>query len=802
MELVPLDEIDKEKSFYHPHHFVIKEDSSTTKLRVVFDASAKDSNGNSLNSVYRLLTVTYGTAWAPFLAVRTLKQLANNEEVCFPEASKVLKDEFYVDDLLSGADSIAEAKQLVTNLNALLERGGFNLRKWASYCPEVLNNIPDYALACRDISIKENQSHKILGLFWNFKEDTFQVKISQPGEVLSKRNLLSVIAKIYDPLGFLSPTTIVLKIMLQNLWKNKLPWDEPIPEEVDKNWKTFHSEMEQLRDIKIKRRLMPADTPAKRVQLHGFCDASIKAYSAVFYIHSVHDNEVTVNIMTAKTRVAPLKAISLPRLELCTAHLLSKLFDTISRLMIKFWDHVFLWTDSEIVLSWLRSDSLKDQFVRNRVAMITSLTASITWNHVSGHSNPADCAYRGIFPRKLMNLELWWQGSEWLSNANSAFTEEVKPNSVHTSIPDTLIHASAVESNSMQELTQKYSSFSKLIRVIAWCKRFVFNSRNSENRISGCLQVCELDNPLIAIIKEIQSVEFSAEIKSIKNKGCVPVNSKIITLSPFLDSDKVLRIGGRLKNSNLSLSAKHPILLPRSHHVLKLLIEYYHKLSLHSGISVVLSLIRQKFWFPAGRNTVRKILRDCTTCLKAVHLELVSDLSTEAFLASFRRFTARRWLPSDVYSDNATNFKGATTPHFGGLWESNIKSTKRHLLKVCCSATLNFEELATLLCQVEACLNSQPLCPLTSEISDLEALTPGHFIVGAPLLSLSERDPSPSMCLKSRWSLIQKLRTQFWIKWSKDYLQTLQAKSKWTVSGSEFNVGDLVLLKMTMSHLH
>nr|XP_042898664.1 uncharacterized protein LOC122269463 [Parasteatoda tepidariorum] len=220
MELVPPDEIDKEKSFYLPHHFVINEDSSTTKLRVVFDASAKDSNGNSLNSalflgprlqpelfsillkfryfkiaisgdiekmyrqirmnnedsdfqrmfwrfnpdddlqVYRLLTVTYGTACAPFLAVRTLKQLANDEEVSFPEASKVLQDEFYIDDLLSGADSIAEAKQLATDLNALLERGGFNLRKWASNCSEVFNNIPDHALACRDILIKE--THQLM----------------------------------------------------------------------------------------------------------------------------------------------------------------------------------------------------------------------------------------------------------------------------------------------------------------------------------------------------------------------------------------------------------------------------------------------------------------------------------------------------------------------------------------------------------------------------------------------------------------------------------------------------------------
>lgn len=117
------------------------------------------------------------------------------------------------------------------------------------------------------------------------------------------------------------------------------------------------------------------------------------------------------------------------------------------------------------------------------------------------------------------------------------------------------------------------------------------------------------------------------------------------------------------------------------------------------------------------------------------------------------------------------------------------------MLKVCGSAILNFEELTTLLCQIEACLNSRPLYPLTSELSDLEVLSPGHFLIGAPLLSLPEKDPTPTMCLKSRWSLIQNLRAQFWNKWSKEYLQTLQAKSKWTISRSQPHTGDLVLLK-------
>ena len=129
-------------------------------------------------------------------------------------------------------------------------------------------------------------------MVWVFKQDTFQVKISQPDKVLPKINLLSVIATIYDPLGFLSPTVIILKIMLQDLWRNKLSWDEPIPEEVAPTWKTFHSKMEQLSEIKIRRRLLPADTPLKSIQLHVFCAASSKAYSAVFYVRTVHENQV------------------------------------------------------------------------------------------------------------------------------------------------------------------------------------------------------------------------------------------------------------------------------------------------------------------------------------------------------------------------------------------------------------------------------------------------------------------------------------------------------------------------------
>lgn len=211
---------------------------------------------------------------------------------------------------------------------------------------------------------------------------------------------------------------------------------------------------------------------------------------------------------------------------------------------------------------------------------------------------------------------------------------------------------------------------------------------------------------------------------------------------------------------------------------------------------------------------------------KAVHLEAVSDLSSSAFLASLKRFVSRRGLPSDIFSDNGKNFKGAAnylkqlfqiirsesvqhfatsnfihwhfippySPHFGGLWESAIKSTKIHLVKACKTTILNFEELSTLLCQIEACLNSRPLTPLSSDTSDVRALTPGHFLIGVPLLEIPESENSPNLSLSSRWILIQRMKQEFWKRWSRDYLHHLQNRPKWITPRADLQVGDLVVI--------
>ncbi|GFX91739.1 integrase catalytic domain-containing protein [Trichonephila clavipes] len=331
------------------------------------------------------------------------------------------------------------------------------------------------------------------------------------------------------------------------------------------------------------------------------------------------------------------------------------------------------------------------------------------------------------------------------------------------------------------------------------------------------------------------------------------------------------------------------MLIRKEHHFTKLVIRRFHRVKFHAGQELVLSLIRQQFWIPLGKSAVKKELRNCIDCFKllakpvsqmigdlpierinpcrafekvgidfagpittkcqhtrkannfksyiclficmctkAVHLELVSSLSAAAFLLALRRFVSRRGYPSDIYSDNGTNFIVALVylkdlfqllhnsnvqdyssskniqwhfipPYalnFGGVWEASVKLTKQHLLKTLKAAELNFEELDTILCQIEACINSRPLYPLSSDPKDLQVLTPGHFLIGCPLLELPDLSlTNQSLSIHSRWSLLMMLKRTFWSRWQLSYLNTLQSRTKWMQDQKNLTVGSLVFIK-------
>jgi hypothetical protein len=338
--------------YYIPHHFVLKSDSTTTKFRVVFDGSASSSNGISLNSSmligptiqdsivdilmrfrvhpitftadiakmyrqievddkdrdmqrilwrespsdpiqgFRLNTVTYGTAAAPYLATRTLQQLAKDKQSSFPMASEVFLRDFYVDDLMSGSATVESGKEIQNQLLQMIYKGRFSLRKWSSNCPDLINSLPNELRESNPTTtIDMDISVKTLGVHWNTHLDQFQFRINHivnPETKYTKRKVLSEISKIFDPLGWLSPVIISAKIMMQQVWKTEIGWDELVTGPLLQDWLAFQSSLNQLSSISLPRCIRPR--PPSSIHMAQFCDASEKAYAAVVFTCAYFDN--------------------------------------------------------------------------------------------------------------------------------------------------------------------------------------------------------------------------------------------------------------------------------------------------------------------------------------------------------------------------------------------------------------------------------------------------------------------------------------------------------------------------------
>lgn len=957
MEAVPAAKLSSCK-YFMPHHCVIKPQSSTTKLRVVFDASCKTSFGKSLNEIqkvgptiqndlfsilvrfrfkrfaitadvtkmyrqiqvdeadsyvqcilwrdnpneklqiFRLKTVTYGTAAAPFLAIRCLHQLGHEKTLSHSVGSTAILNDFYVDDMLSGGDTFEEALKLKKEVSEILKCGCFELRKWASNDERLLRDVPD---AHRETfkNIDEDKSIKTLGVSWKPDVDEFQFVYTQkPTEVnITKRQVLSDIASLFDPLGLINPIIVLAKILMQHLWRLKLEWDTTLPEQYTTQWVKFRNQLPLINNVKVPRFVLSPSHDA--IEIHGFSDASITAYGCCIYIRSIVQTEVSIRLLCAKSRVAPVKTISLPRLELCSAVLLANLMDRIKSSIKINKIASYCWTDSEIVLNWLAAHpSTWTTFVASRVAIIQDLTSSSVWNHVSSKDNPADLVSRRVLPEKLLNNKLWFSGPEFLSRSSSSwpkFNKSFDSNLVaeKRKNSDVVIIAVPNEVDCVQKV--KYvKNFCTTRRVFGFVARFVNNSRSRSIRkpkTYGCLTVAELDQSLKFIVKIIQRQSFQQEFSLLFSNKHIHSNSSIKNLNPFLDDDEIIRVGGRLQNSDLSFESKHPIILPNSHVFIFSLCRHYHMKNCHAGPQALLANLRQQFWIIRGRDVVKKVVYKCNSCFrarpklynqimgslprhrveparpflhagvdfcgpvwvrykgrgqrsdkayiavfvcfatKAVHIEIVSDLSSKAFLNALDRFVSRRGFCRYLYCDNGTNFVGGSrelkelrtlflnqnmddqivrtcadahiqfvhipprSPHFVGLWEAAVKSAKHHLYRVLSAATLTYEELTTITAKIEASLNSRPLTPLSSDPSDFGALTPGHFLIGSPLSAIVEPDLTHlNVNRLDRYQKLRQLYQHFWQRWQKEYISELQQRGKWKTLSNNVTVNTLVLI--------
>ncbi|XP_018376047.1 PREDICTED: uncharacterized protein LOC108769525 [Trachymyrmex cornetzi] len=558
---------------------------------------------------------------------------------------------------------------------------------------------------------------------------------------------------------------------------------------------------------------------AGRVIVHGFCDASENAYGACIYIQWKGDtsDEISVGLLCSKAKVAPLKKQSIPRLELCSALLLSKLIVNVKQAIQVKVVETHAWCDSMVVLYWIRGDASRwKSFVSNRVTEIVDNLPAANWRHVKSAENPADLLSRGATPVKIRDNRLWWYGPKWLSESlRPAHGEELHPNVLESDMADAEIEAKGRSrlchlnvqqfspNESLHRLIQDCSTLTKIERSLAYCLRFLHNCRKEpRDRLRTRLTLQEINESRRMIIKYTQSFYFQEELGNLQGQGQMKASNKLYQLHPFLDENGILRVGGRLQEAPWTFERKYPILLPAKCKITRLIVERAHRLLLHANQQLLLASIRQQYWPLNARNIVRQVCRTCVWCVRnnpkgltQAMGHLPSDRIIACILCNRNRLRWSHYHSTQQRSRQKNmqivcgfvrllRHKGDTfggtndtllelgiewsfippySPHLGGLWEAGVKACKYHLKRVMGNNLLTFEELSTVLIQIEACLNSRPLAPLSADPLDLQPLTPSHFLTGAPLTSIPEVDLSNVRINRlDRWEAVQRTVQDFW----------------------------------------
>ena len=598
----------------------------------------------------------------------------------------------------------------------------------------------------------------------------------------TKQQITSGVAKTFDLLGWFAPAVIVLKILLQKLWKLGMAWDDPVPDDIANAWRSWQDKLPYIANHPIPRHYFRADKQRVQTQLHGFSDASNVAYGGVVYLRTMYqDTSTSVSLVCSKTKVAPLfPPGTTPRLELCGAQVLSKLLVTVMKAIDIPLQDTYAWSDSTIVLCWLNMPPERlATYVSNRVGDTLARIPSSYWRHVPTSSNPADLASRGVSPRELVESRLWWQRPDWLSQEPGTWPSRTDWRRKNKDLPElrTVVLTIAPPKDELphSELIHQYSSYTKLLRITSFCVRFFHNIRKpvEERRLSPLLMPQELSRVEVIFLTQSQSRSFPDERDCLQKGKDLSRRSTLLQRRPFLDNDGLLRVGGRLRRIELSSDQRHPIILHRKDHLTTLIARQAHADNMHVGPTGLMGILSVSFHIVGAKSLVKSISKDCVTCqrtyarttdqlmgqlppcranlappftatgadfagpfilrkghtrkpvwvkgyvclfvcltTKAIHLELVMDLSTEAFISALKRFISRRGVPATLITDNGTNFVGARheledlykllntrssqesvsqyllshrinwthsparSPHFGGIWEAGVKQMK------------------------------------------------------------------------------------------------------------------------------
>ncbi|UYV82837.1 hypothetical protein LAZ67_22001033 [Cordylochernes scorpioides] len=732
------------RGYYLPHRPVYKMESKTTPIRPVFDSSCLGHNGLSLNQclekgpnlleripemmirfrenkfgvtadirkafqmvaieesernylrflwwekesdreliAYRHKRLVFGLNCSPFVLNAVIEYHLQSIRGPLVQWAKILAQSFYMDNCITSLETKQEVQGFQKATIEIMDRAKMDLREW-------------------EYSLEENPEKgtctKILGVVWNKMEDSLKCELPdnlslQPK--LTKRLVLSMVQRIFDPLGFCAPVFLPPKLLLQRSWGLKLGWDTPLPESMAQEFRTWLDQIKFIELIKILRYMW--NDLIFPTEVHIFCDASQIGYGAVAYLRSETGRENTLTLIWSKVRLAPMKSITIPRLELMAMVLGARLANAIQA-ALKRKCETTLWSDSTTALSWIKKEIEWRVFVRNRVREIQATTNLNDWRFVPSQLNPADLLSRGCSPSQFVQSK-WWEGPEWLKKPkefwpNSEFSINPKEINVEENIMKTNINLNI---DYKDWILTRRSNYSLNIRIMSYVLRFLGKLKKQSTE-TGPLKVSELDlaeKKLIRMIQEKVSIEKSNATKSFKI---------------LKNTDGLWCVESKLLHGQVPEEFKTPIILPGDHPFVEQLIWEVHLKNGHVGMQFILSKLREKFWIIRGRKTIKKIISKCIACkrlkekslqrpmaalpenriglgkpfqitgvdllgplhlkeggkvwvaaftcavYRAVHLELVKSLETGVFMMALHRFICRRGRPEKIYSDNGTNF--------------------------------------------------------------------------------------------------------------------------------------------------
>ncbi|XP_054085566.1 uncharacterized protein LOC128921580 [Zeugodacus cucurbitae] len=874
------------------HQIVIREEDRCAQ-RFLW----RDGDDKIPPEVYEMLVMTFGAACSPCTAqyVKNINALEHRERC--PRAYDSIAKHHYVDDFVDSFANVEEATKVANEVKNIHKKAGFELRNFSS-------NSIEAKIALNGCNSKEVTNslvtlavERVLGMYWQPSNDVFIYTLkfhNADPDVISghrrptKRELLSIVMSVFDPLGFLSKFMVNAKLLVRETWRYDLRWDESLPEPIYQEWDKWRRQLKNVLNFRVPRHYFAYGLPPE-LQLHIFVDASEDVFAAVAYWRAVYsDGRVCVVTVCAKTRCAPLKPMTIPRLELQAAVLGTRLLETIINEHSVVVKRRVLWSDSKTVLSWIESGTRRYKpFVAHRVAEILATTNVDEWRWISSRENVADEATRPSATFDIRPTSRWLNGPSFLKEAEHAWpATEKTPDFVHESEELRPKFAMLTTQSCVIDIA-RFSNLTKLKRSVAWIIRFINKCRRKRNT-EGCLTVEELKIAEYCICRLAQSISYSSQLNQLRESGNVPKGSELYKLSPFIDSEGLMRVNGRINAASwLPYDVTRPIILAPNHEFTRLILLDCHNRMKHQNVEATICEVRQKYWVPNIRRVMKKIISKCLVCkisrctpsqpmmgqlpkdrltpfmrpfsytgidyfgpvnvtigrrkekrwvalftcltIRAIHLEVAADLSTDACILVIRNFINHRGLPVRIRSDNGKNFVGVNNegkrfhevfdchsiqddlavrgvewifncpnnPAEGGIWERMVRCVKRVLNMTLKEVAPREHTLQNLLIEAENIINSRPLTHLPLSPDQDEPLTPNHFLLGTANTAQTPAVNDPvenAFVLRKQWRIARQLRDAFWRRWIHEYLPTLTRRAKWCERSKPLQVGDLVFV--------